>query len=67
MENASKVLAIMTSRASETAGRPRRMLRISFTKRGEGRLAFEEGNVNIHTVSALSIERVTVERGREHL
>ncbi|HIE22885.1 MAG TPA: phosphohydrolase [Candidatus Korarchaeota archaeon] len=31
--------------------------------KGRGRLAFEIGNVNIHTVSALSIERVEIERG----
>ncbi|RLG47066.1 MAG: phosphohydrolase [Thermoproteota archaeon] len=31
--------------------------------KGRGRLAFETGNVNIHTVSALSIERVEIEKG----
>ena len=31
--------------------------------KGRGRLAFETGNINIHTVSALSIERVEIERG----
>ncbi len=31
--------------------------------KGRGRLTFEAGNVNIHTVSALSIERVEIERG----
>ena len=31
--------------------------------KGRGRLAFETGNVNIHTVSALSIEKVEIEKG----
>ncbi|MEM2378163.1 MAG: phosphohydrolase [Candidatus Korarchaeum sp.] len=31
--------------------------------KGRGRLAFNKGNVNIHTVSALSIERVNVKEG----
>jgi len=33
--------------------------------KGRGRLAFDKGNVNIHTVSALSIERVDVKQGEE--
>jgi len=31
--------------------------------KGRGRLAFDTGNVNIHTVSALSIEKVTIVKG----
>lgn len=31
--------------------------------KGRGRLAFDRGNVNIHTVSALSIERVEIKQG----
>lgn len=31
--------------------------------RGRGRMAFDKGNVNIHTVSALSIDRVEISRG----
>ncbi len=31
--------------------------------KGRGRLAFDSGNVNIHTVSALSVDRVEIERG----
>ena len=33
--------------------------------KGRGRLAFDKGNVNIHTVSALSIEKVEITRGEE--
>jgi len=33
--------------------------------KGRGRLAFESGNVNIHTVSALSIEKVEIVKGME--
>jgi len=33
--------------------------------KGRGRLPFEEGNVNIHTVSALSIESVTIQKGEK--
>jgi len=33
--------------------------------KGRGRLAFDKGNVNIHTVSALSIEKVEITRGTE--
>ena len=33
--------------------------------KGRGRLAFDTGNVNIHTVSALSIEEVRIVRGAE--
>jgi len=33
--------------------------------KGRGRLAFDKGNVNIHTVSALSIDRVEITKGYE--
>jgi len=33
--------------------------------KGRGRLAFDKGNVNIHTVSALSIDKVEITRGYE--
>ncbi len=33
--------------------------------KGRGRMAFDSGNVNIHTVSALSIEKVTVTNGTD--
>ena len=33
--------------------------------KGRGRLSFDKGNVNIHTVSALSIEKVEVIEGKE--
>lgn len=33
--------------------------------KGRGRLAFESGNITIHSVSALSIERVTISKGEE--
>ena len=33
--------------------------------KGRGRLAFDKGNVNIHTVSALSIEKVEIMKGEE--
>jgi metal-dependent HD superfamily phosphatase/phosphodiesterase len=33
--------------------------------KGRGRLAFDAGSVTIHTVSALSIERVTIRKGEE--
>jgi len=33
--------------------------------KGRGRLAFDTGNINIHTVSALSIEDVQIQRGKE--
>lgn len=33
--------------------------------KGRGRLAFDKGNVNIHTVSALSIEKVEITKGEE--
>jgi uncharacterized protein len=33
--------------------------------KGRGRIAFDKGNVNIHTVSALSIDRVDIEQGEE--
>jgi len=33
--------------------------------KGRGRIAFDKGNVNIHTVSALSIDRVEIEQGTE--
>lgn len=33
--------------------------------KGRGRMAFDKGNVNIHTVSALSIEKVEITKGRE--
>ena len=33
--------------------------------KGRGRLAFDKGNVNIHTVSALSIEKVEITKGKE--
>jgi hypothetical protein len=33
--------------------------------KGRGRLAFDKGNVNIHTVSALSIEKVEVRQGED--
>jgi len=32
---------------------------------GRGRLAFDKGNVNIHTVSALSIEKLEITKGEE--
>lgn len=33
--------------------------------KGRGRLAFDKGNVNIHTVSALSIEKVVIIKGED--
>lgn len=33
--------------------------------KGRGRMAFDKGNINIHTVSALSIERVEIEQGKD--
>jgi len=33
--------------------------------KGRGRMAFDKGNVNIHTVSALSIEKVEVKQGKD--
>lgn len=33
--------------------------------KGRGRLAFDKGNVNIHTVSALSIEEVEIKQGED--
>ncbi|MEM2088117.1 MAG: HD domain-containing protein [Thermoproteota archaeon] len=33
--------------------------------KGRGRIAFDKGNVNIHTVSALSIEKVEIRQGRD--
>jgi metal-dependent HD superfamily phosphatase/phosphodiesterase len=33
--------------------------------KGRGRMAFDKGNVNIHTVSALSIERVEIKQGTD--
>jgi len=33
--------------------------------KGRGRMAFDSGNVNIHTVSALSIEEVTIAKGMD--
>ena len=33
--------------------------------KGRGRIAFDKGNVNIHTVSALSIDKVDVRQGTE--
>jgi len=33
--------------------------------KGRGRLAFDKGNVNIHTVSALSIEKVEIKQGKD--
>ncbi len=33
--------------------------------KGRGRMAFDKGNVNIHTVSALSIEKVEIRRGKD--
>ncbi|HDI86525.1 MAG TPA: HD domain-containing protein [Candidatus Korarchaeota archaeon] len=33
--------------------------------KGRGRLAYDSGNVNIHTVSALSIDRVEIGRGKQ--
>lgn len=33
--------------------------------KGRGRLAFDTGNINIHTVSALSIEKVEIVKGTE--
>jgi hypothetical protein len=33
--------------------------------KGRGRLAFDKGNVNIHTVSALSIEKVEIKQGAD--
>jgi len=33
--------------------------------KGRGRLAFDKGNVNIHTVSALSIEKVEIRQGED--
>jgi len=33
--------------------------------KGRGRLSFDKGNVNIHTVSALSIEKVEITKGEE--
>jgi metal-dependent HD superfamily phosphatase/phosphodiesterase len=33
--------------------------------KGRGRMAFDKGNVNIHTVSALSIEKVEITRGKD--
>jgi metal-dependent HD superfamily phosphatase/phosphodiesterase len=33
--------------------------------KGRGRIAFDKGNVNIHTVSALSIDKVEIKQGQE--
>jgi len=33
--------------------------------KGRGRAAFDKGNINIHTVSALSIEKVEIEKGKD--
>ena len=33
--------------------------------KGRGRMSFETGNVNIHNVSAMSIERVVIRKGQE--
>ncbi len=33
--------------------------------KGRGKLAYDSGNVNIHTVSALSIDRVEIGRGKQ--
>ncbi|MBO3754875.1 MAG: HD domain-containing protein, partial [Candidatus Brockarchaeota archaeon] len=33
--------------------------------KGRGRIAFDKGNVNIHTVSALSIEKVEIKQGKD--
>jgi len=33
--------------------------------KGRGRIAFDKGNINIHTVSALSIEKVEIEQGKD--
>jgi len=33
--------------------------------KGRGRIAFDKGNVNIHTVSALSIEKVEIAQGKD--
>jgi metal-dependent HD superfamily phosphatase/phosphodiesterase len=33
--------------------------------KGRGRMAFDKGNVNIHTVSALSIEKVEIKQGED--
>lgn len=33
--------------------------------KGRGRIAFDKGNVNIHTVSALSIEKVEIMQGKD--
>jgi metal-dependent HD superfamily phosphatase/phosphodiesterase len=33
--------------------------------KGRGRIAFDKGNVNIHTVSALSIDKVDIQQGTE--
>jgi len=33
--------------------------------KGRGRMAFDKGNVNIHTVSALSIEKVEIVQGKD--
>ena len=33
--------------------------------KGRGRLAFDTGNINIHTVSALSIEDVVITNGKQ--
>lgn len=33
--------------------------------KGRGRLAFDKGNINIHTVSALSIEKVEIKKGED--
>ncbi len=33
--------------------------------KGRGRLAFDRGSVSIHTVSALAIEKVTIQKGEE--
>lgn len=33
--------------------------------KGRGRLAFDRGNINIHTVSALSIEKVEIKQGED--
>lgn len=38
--------------------------RTDMTK-GRGRMAFDKGNINIHTVSALSIEKVEIEQGQD--
>ena len=34
--------------------------------KGRGRIAFERGTIDIHSVSALAIESVTIQAGRDH-